>query len=475
MTTPESPALRALIDDRYAQLTAACRAAGVAVQDDAGVAERIRRTLLASDFAFEVWRSQPQLLGPAGLERLRSPADAASRGEALRLPEDEIETLALLRRFRRAEALRLVFRDVNGLDDLPATLSDTSVLYEVLLEQSLAWCERQLAVRYGHARDADGNAQRLVVVGFGKLGGSELNFSSDIDLVLAYPQSGQSDGARSLDNSEYFVRLVRQLVRLLNEPTVDGICARVDLRLRPFGTAGRLALPFAAMEQYYQSEGRDWERYAWIKARPVAGDRVAGKQLQELLRPFVYRKYLDYTAFAGLREMKALIDAEVARKDLADNLKLGPGGIREIEFIVQLTQLIRGGREPSLRVRGLLPALTACEARGHIPAARARALREAYGCLRRVENRVQMLRDAQTHDIPEDELSRERIARGLGHPDWAALAAELARHRAVVSEEFAAVLMPANGRAARVAVADTTLWQQACQGTPEAGSLEAAG
>jgi glutamate-ammonia-ligase adenylyltransferase len=475
MTTPESPALRALIDDRYAQLTAACRAAGVAVQDDAGVADRIRRTLLASDFAFEVWRSQPQLLGPAGLERLRSPADAASRGEALRLPQDESQTLALLRRFRRAEALRLVFRDVNGLDDLPATLSDTSVLYEVLLEQALAWSERQLAARYGHPRGADGSTQRLVVVGFGKLGGSELNFSSDIDLVLAYPQSGQSDGARSLDNSEYFVRLVRQLVRLLNEPTLDGICARVDLRLRPFGTAGRLALPFAAMEQYYQSEGRDWERYAWIKARPVAGDRVAGKQLQELLRPFVYRKYLDYTAFAGLREMKALIDAEVARKDLADNLKLGPGGIREIEFIVQLTQLIRGGREPTLRVRGLLPALTACEARGHIPAARARALREAYVCLRRVENRVQMLRDAQTHDIPGDALSRERIARGLDHPDWPALEAELARHRAVVSEEFAAVLMPQGGRAASVPVADTALWQAACAGTLEAAELEASG
>ena len=175
MTTPESPALRALIDDRSAQLTAACRAAGVAVQDDAGVADRIRRTLLASDFAFEVWRSQPQLLGPAGLERLRSPADAASRGEALRLPEDESQTLALLRRFRRAEALRLVFRDVNGLDDLPATLSDTSVLYEVLLEQALAWSERQLAARYGHTRGADGSAQRMVVVGFGKLGGSEMN------------------------------------------------------------------------------------------------------------------------------------------------------------------------------------------------------------------------------------------------------------------------------------------------------------
>ncbi|HET6805948.1 MAG TPA: bifunctional [glutamate--ammonia ligase]-adenylyl-L-tyrosine phosphorylase/[glutamate--ammonia-ligase] adenylyltransferase [Frateuria sp.] len=475
MSAPESPALRALIDDRYAELAAGCRAAGVALHDDAGVAERIRRTLAASDFAFEVWRRQPQLLAPAGLDRLRAGGDAATRIGSLALPEDEGATLAALRRFRHAEALRLVFRDINGLDDLAETLSATSVLYESLLGAALGWSERALAARYGHARGEDGALQRLVVIGFGKLGGAELNFSSDIDLVLAYPQAGQSDGTRSLDNSEYFVRLGRQLVRLLNEPTDDGICARVDLRLRPFGNAGRLALSFAAMEQYYQSEGRDWERYAWIKARPVAGDRAAGKQLQELLRPFVYRKYLDYTAFAGLREMKALIDAEVARKDLADNLKLGPGGIREIEFIVQLEQLIRGGREPSLRVRGLVPALAACEARGHIGAARAKALREAYRCLRRVENRVQMLRDAQTHDLPEDALSRERIARGLGHGHWEALEAELARHRAVVSEDFASVLMPAGGRAARVAVADTTLWQQACHGVPEPGVLEAAG
>jgi glutamate-ammonia-ligase adenylyltransferase len=475
MSAPESPALRALIDDRYAELAARCRAAGIVLHDDAGVAERIRRTLAASDFAFEAWRRQPQLLAPAGLERLRAAGDAGARIGALGLPEDETATLAALRRFRQAEALRLVFRDVNGLDDLAETLSATSVLYEVLLGAALGWSERALAARYGQARNDEGVLQRLVVVGFGKLGGAELNFSSDIDLVLAYPHGGHSDGARVLDNSEYFVRLGRQLVRLLNEPTDEGICARVDLRLRPFGNAGRLALSFAAMEQYYQVEGRDWERYAWIKARPVAGDRAAGKQLQELLRPFVYRKYLDYTAFAGLREMKALIDAEVARKDLADNLKLGPGGIREIEFIVQLEQLIRGGREPSLRVRGLLPALAACEARGHIGAVRARALREAYRCLRRVENRVQMLRDAQTHDIPDDALSRERIARGLGHEHWEALEAELAHHRGIVSEEFASVLMPANGRAARVAVADTTLWRQACDGTPEPGALEAAG
>ncbi|WEN15167.1 bifunctional [glutamate--ammonia ligase]-adenylyl-L-tyrosine phosphorylase/[glutamate--ammonia-ligase] adenylyltransferase [Rhodanobacter sp. AS-Z3] len=475
MTHPATPALRALIDDRYGELASRCRAAGVPLHDDAGVAERIRRTLLASDFAFDTWCRQPQLLAPAGLERLRSGSDASARVDALKLPVDEAGCMVALRRFRHAEALRLVFRDANGLDDLPETLSATSVLYEVLIEQALGWSERMLAERYGSSRDADGKPQRLLVIGFGKLGGSELNFSSDIDLVFAYPQGGQTDGARPLDNSEYFVRLGRQLVRLLNEPTMDGICARVDMRLRPFGKAGRLALSFAAMEQYYQNEGRDWERYAWIKARPVAGDRGAGKQLQELLRPFVYRKYLDYTAFAGLREMKALIDAEVARKDLADNLKLGPGGIREIEFIVQLTQLIRAGREPSMRVRGLLPALTACEARGHIPAARAQALRQAYVLLRRVENRVQMLRDAQTHDIPADALSRERIALSLDHPDWDSLQAALATQRAIVSEEFAAVLMPQGGRSASVPIADLQLWQHACDESLESALLEASG
>jgi glutamate-ammonia-ligase adenylyltransferase len=475
MGLPESTDLRALIDDRYRELSARCRAAGVPLHDDAGVAERIRRTLLASDFAFDVWSRQPQLLAPQGLERLRSGADASARLGGLKLPEDETGCMAALRRFRHAEALRVVFRDVNALDELPEILSATSALYESLLATALEWASNAMAVRYGASRSADGTLQRLVVVGFGKLGGSELNFSSDIDLSFAYPQGGQSDGARVLDNSEYFVRLGRQLVRLLNEPTRDGICARVDMRLRPFGNSGRLALSFAAMEQYYQSEGRDWERYAWIKARVVAGDRTAGKVLQELLRPFVYRKYLDYTAFAGLREMKVLIDAEVARKDLADNLKLGPGGIREIEFIVQLVQLIRGGREPSLRVRGLLPALAACEARGHIEARRARRLREAYVLLRRVENRVQMLRDAQTHDIPDDALSRERIALSLDYADWDTLDHALASHRANVSEEFAAVLMPQHGQAAHAPVADVRLWQLACEETLDAVTLQAAG
>lgn len=471
----ESPELRALVDSRYADVVAACRAARIPLHDDAGVAERIRRTLLTSDFAFDVFRRQPAMLSPAGLERLRASADAGTRGAMLELPADEEACMSVLRRFRHAEAARIVFRDVNGLDDIDETLSSTSTLYETLLTSALRWSENSLHARFGRPRDPAGVEQRMVVVGFGKLGGNELNFSSDIDLVLAYASAGDTDGARPLDNGEYFIREARQLVRLLAEPTVDGICARVDLRLRPFGNAGRLALPFAAMEQYYQREGRDWERYAWIKARPVAGDRTAGRELQDMMRPFVYRRYLDYTAFAGLREMKALIDAEVARKDLAGNLKLGPGGIREIEFVVQLMQMIRGGRDPALRVRGLLPALKACESRGYIPASRAKRLRDAYMFLRLLENRVQMLRDAQTHDIPDDALSRERLALGLNYPSWDALAAVLAAHRNAVSLEFAAVLVPEAGGKAVVPAADVELWQAAREETLTGAMMEASG
>ncbi|KGI78897.1 bifunctional [glutamate--ammonia ligase]-adenylyl-L-tyrosine phosphorylase/[glutamate--ammonia-ligase] adenylyltransferase [Oleiagrimonas soli] len=476
MTSVSLPhALETRVAERYAEVIARCRAAGVTVHDDAGVAERIRRMLLVSDFAGEVLMRQPHLLDAAGLDWLRGGGDVAQRAAKLVLPDDEAGCMRALRDFRDAEAMRLVFRDANGLDTLSDTLGDTSALYEALLQRALAWAEAHVEQRFGVARNAEGEAQRMVVLGFGKLGGNELNFSSDVDLILGFAESGQSDGRRALDNGEYFARVGRQFVRLLAEPTEQGIVARVDLRLRPFGSAGRLALPFAAMEQYYQREGRDWERYAWIKARPVAGDRSAGKALLQMLRPFVYRKYLDYTAFAGLRDMKARIDAEVARKDLSENLKQGPGGIREIEFVVQLEQLIRGGRDPSLRVRGLLPALDVCEARGYIPGGRVRRLREAWTFLRHLENRVQMLRDAQTHDIPDDPTLRARLALGLGYADWETLAVELAEHRAAVTEEFHAVLVPEAGVHAAAPEGDSALWRAATEQALTTERLEASG
>src|SRR5690606_5356172 len=239
---------------------------------------------------------------------------------------------------------------------------------------------------------------------------------------------------------DYFVRLGQRLARLPDDPTVDGFCLRVGLRLRPFGNAGRVALSFAALELYFQREGRDWERYAWQKARPVAGDIAAGRRFLETLRPFVYRRYLDFGALDGLRGMKAMISAEVARKELADDITRGPGGIREIEFLAQALQLIRGGREPALREPRLLHALAALRDADQVGADTAQALAEDYRFLRRLENRLQMLRDAQTHALPESAIDRERIARGLGFEDWDALALVLSHHRERVSHEFDALL-----------------------------------
>jgi len=480
LPTALKSAFDAFLTDRYAQLLARCREAGVVLHDDAGVDERVRRVLLASDFAWESFQRDPELLNANGLLLMANPHHADTRPLALDPTLDEAEVMRALRRYRRREAVRLIWRDVNGLDGVEQTLAGSTALAESCLVAAHDFGERALIRRHGVPRARDGAPQRLVVVGMGKLGGADLNFSSDIDLILAFDENGETDGAgsgtaRSLANETFFARLGQLLVKLLAEITIDGYVYRVDLRLRPFGSAGRVAFSFAAMEQYYQREGRDWERYAWIKARPVAGDLRSGKRLIEALRPFVYRRYLDYTAFAGLREMKSLIDAEVARKDLEGNLKLGAGGIREIEFIVQLLQLIRGGREPALRERGLLPALAACEQLGVIATDRARRLRVAYLLLRRVENRVQMFRDEQTHTLPEDGAARARLAQALGCPEPQILAVELARARADVAAIFAEVMAPLQTDARPVAAQATGYVQRVADGSADAAVLHALG
>jgi glutamate-ammonia-ligase adenylyltransferase len=404
---------------------------------DPGLVERVRRVAVASDFAIDVLARQPELLARLaaddGARPLPPPVlDSGSRDDWPRR----------LRLYRTAECARLVWRDVLGLDDVDATLAAVTALAERCLGLALEAVEGDFVRRHGQVPGPDGRPVRLVVFAMGKLGGGELNFSSDIDLVYAYEHGGESQGdsIRPLHAEDYFARLGQQLARLLDERTVDGFCHRVDLRLRPFGNAGRVAISFAALEAYFQQEGRDWERYAWQKARPVAGDLEAGRRFLETLRPFVYRRYLDFGALDGLRAMKAMIAAEVARKELADDIKRGPGGIREIEFLAQSLQLIRGGREPALREPRLLPALDALRAAGHVEPETATALAEDYRFLRRLENRLQMLRDEQTHALPASPLDRERIARGLGHDGWASLAAQVERHRARVTREFDALL-----------------------------------
>ncbi|MEP6485278.1 MAG: bifunctional [glutamate--ammonia ligase]-adenylyl-L-tyrosine phosphorylase/[glutamate--ammonia-ligase] adenylyltransferase [Rudaea sp.] len=475
---PLSHRLSEFVETRYALVLARCREANVPYHDDAGVAEHVQRLVLASDFAHASLLREPELLSADGLAVMSDPRLADARPLTLTDAIDEAWAMRTLRRYRRREAIRLIWRDVNGLDSVEDTIAGSSALAQSCLAAAYEFAEAALARRHGFPRSDSGERQRLVVFGLGKLGGDELNFSSDIDLILAFPDNGMSDGAHAIPNETWFARAGQMLAKLLGEITSDGYVFRVDLRLRPFGSAGRVALSFSAMEQYYQREGRDWERYAWIKARPVAGDLVAGKRLIETLRPFVYRRYLDYTAFAGLREMKVLIDGEVARKDLSQHLKLGPGGIREIEFIVQLLQLIRGGREPSLRETGLLPALAACERIGALSSASAKTLRDAYRYLRRIENRVQMLRDEQTHDLPTDSLDRERMAAALDCADWTALESDIARVRARVSDEFAAVLAPTAVRpedAANGGITTSIFWNRLGSGEATENELRALG
>lgn len=428
-----------------------------ACEVDAAPSGALARLATASDFAIDTLVAQPallsRLLADSTLPLIPPTLDAGNRAEWPRL----------LRRYRQAESTRLVWRDVIDGDTVDAILAGSSALAETCLGIALAALQAEFAGRFGVVRDAAGNAQGLVVFGLGKLGGGELNFSSDIDLVYAYESDGESDGPRPLAAQDYFARLGQQLAKLLDEATADGFCHRVDLRLRPFGNAGRVALSFPAMEQYFQREGRDWERYAWQKARPVAGDLAAGERLLQALRPFVYRRYLDYGALDGLRSMKAAIAAEVARKELADDIKRGLGGIREIEFLVQALQLIRGGREPALRERRLLPALQALVAAGHIDDQAGKELAHAYRFLRTLENRLQMLGDAQVHALPQDGFARDRIARGLGYFDWAGLDAALQAQRVRVAVEFDALLAP------RAMAATETDLAKYWRGLPESG------
>ncbi|GAB6041829.1 bifunctional [glutamate--ammonia ligase]-adenylyl-L-tyrosine phosphorylase/[glutamate--ammonia-ligase] adenylyltransferase [Endothiovibrio diazotrophicus] len=341
-----------------------------------------------------------------------------------------------LRRFRRREMVRIAWRELAGWAPVEETLEETSWLAEACIDGALQRLHPWFCRIWGTPRDPAGEEQRLVVLGMGKLGAWELNFSSDVDLIYAYPHRGETDGRRAVDNEEFFVRLGRALTNALDTTTYEGFVFRVDLRLRPYGESGPPVLSFGAMEEYYQSQGRSWERYAMIKARVVAGDRAAGAELIEMLRPFIYRRYLDFGSFESLREMKGMIERELVRKGMAENVKLGPGGIREVEFIGQALQLIFGGREPALRERRILEVLARLTELGHLPAYASRRLVEAYRFLRRVENRLQEWRDEQTQLLPEDEAGRARLAFAMGFADWAAFSAALKGHRRAVQERF---------------------------------------
>ncbi|WP_027947731.1 bifunctional [glutamate--ammonia ligase]-adenylyl-L-tyrosine phosphorylase/[glutamate--ammonia-ligase] adenylyltransferase [Litchfieldella anticariensis] len=411
--------------------------------------EQLARVLAISDFVVDTLIRYPDWLSSLDANgELDEAPDAETLSqwldEALEDVEDEVGMQAVIRRFRRARMLGIVWRDLSRPEgtDMWQIAASVSCLAETCLEGALAWLEAHFAPRWGRpAPRADGSSQRLVVLGMGKLGAGELNLSSDIDLIFAFPEKGMTQGGkREFDHYEYFTKLGQKLISALDAVTADGFAFRVDMRLRPLGDGGPLVGSFSMLSSYYQDQGREWERYAMLKSRPVAGDREGGAELLASLRPFVYRKYLDFGAIESLREMKALINREVKRKGMSDNIKLGPGGIREVEFVVQAFQLIRGGRDTELQVTSLKTALESLPPLDLLPQEVVDELIPAYVFLRDLEHALQALEDRQTQTLPMESVDRERVALALEMEDWPAVMARLAEVREQVRGHFDAVI-----------------------------------
>lgn len=437
---PES--LQAGVASLWQAYVAAAEVAGCQPPEQADFLRKLGLVWAGSQFVAQACSRDPQLLEDLltsgdllGDYAVGELADKARR--ALADATDDADLAIALRRLRRREMVRIAWRDLAGWARVEEVLEDLSALADacvsVTLERLMAWQCRDEGV----PKTANGQPQQLVVLGMGKLGARELNFSSDIDLIFAYPESVESPVRRGgLSHEEFFIRLSQRLIQALNDVTGEGFVYRVDMRLRPYGDSGPLAMSFEALEDYYQSQGREWERYAMVKARPLAGTPEACVELENLLRPFVYRRYLDFGAFEQLREMKVMIQRELERRGLHQDIKLGPGGIREVEFIVQAFQLVRGGREPALRERSLLKVLTTLAKLNLLPEFAAQRLAEAYRFLRRVENRLQAYADQQTHQLPEDEEGRLRLACMLGYAEWQTFLRALDKQRRFVHGQF---------------------------------------
>ena len=353
----------------------------------------------------------------------------------------EQQLMVQLRHFRRREMLRIVWRDFTRHAPMRETTRDTTLLAEACINAALARLHPLTVSELGSPADTAGNEQQLLVIAMGKMGAYELNISSDIDLIFVYPDAGQTCGAaRSVTNQEFFTRLGQKLIAVLDKHSADGFVFRVDMRLRPYGQSGSLVMNFAALEEYLLTQGRDWERYAMIKARVVAGDTKAAEDLLQILKPFVYRKYLDYGSIDSLRDLKRSIVREVTRKGMQDNIKLGSGGIREVEFIAQTFQLIRGGKNHALQTQSLHRALEALVEEGLMELAEQQNLSEAYEFLRNTEHALQGIADKQTQQLPADKLGQARLTRLMGYTDYEKFYAQLHHHRQLVSHSFAAII-----------------------------------
>jgi glutamate-ammonia-ligase adenylyltransferase len=346
---------------------------------------------------------------------------------------NESDLKRALRLLRQSVMARIILRDLNGLADLKEVMLTTTQLAEVSIQTAIVYYQTWMEDKFGKPLSDKGEPQSLIVVGMGKLGGYELNVSSDVDLIFAYEQVGQTSGVNTISNQDFFTRLGKKVIAALDEVTEDGFVFRVDMRLRPFGSEGSLVSNLDALEEYYQNIGREWERYAWIKGRVVFGSQNA---ITQLLRPFIFRKYLDYGAFASMRDLKLQIQRDVVKKGVEDNIKLGRGGIREIEFIAQVFQLIRGGQDASLQIKPTLSTLKLLQIKGLLSESACIALTLAYSFLRNLEHRLMYVEDQQTQDLPKNETSQNRIAKAMNFESWQDFLQALNQHREIVQANF---------------------------------------
>ncbi|MGQ0618745.1 MAG: bifunctional [glutamate--ammonia ligase]-adenylyl-L-tyrosine phosphorylase/[glutamate--ammonia-ligase] adenylyltransferase [Panacagrimonas sp.] len=420
----------------------------------------IERAARASRFVAEnLSRSTHEPPDPARLLRPRAEGEPlVDRVAIFGDGQADAGLMRRLREVRREQMMRIAVRALSGVAELPETLADLSDLAEACCDIAVRSAMHSLVGRHGRPFDEAGKPAVPVVLGMGKLGGGELNFSSDIDLIFLHSAEGQTEGGRSLDNAGFFVRLAQEVGRLLATHTEHGFVFRVDTMLRPFGSAGPMSMGFDAAEEYYQTQGREWERYALIKARPVAGDLAAGELLLKNLRPFVYRRYLDFNAIGSLRDLKRRIHDDVIARRVTEDVKLGAGGIREVEFIVQSFQLVRGGQDARLRDSRLRPVLAWLGESGLLGAQTASELDQAYVFLRRLENAIQMYADQQTHRLPESADAREALCMALDFPSWDALRVRLAQVCGFVHGEFQRVFAEAPRTPSQSAVAALIPW-----------------
>ena len=423
------------------------------------------RLLALSDFVAESFIYSPAMLAELltserYLQAERSAAYPALLQTALQHVDSEDSLKRVLRQFRREHMVLIAWRELLGLSEVEESFKHLSVLAESLIMAAYDWLYTKMCREAGTPIGREsGEPQRMLIFGMGKLGGGELNFSSDIDLIFAYPERGFTQGGRrELDNQSFFTRLGQQLINALHQQTADGQVYRVDMRLRPFGDSGPLVASFAALEEYYQQHGRNWERYAMVKARIMGPENDDSRYLMQMLKPFIYRRYVDFGAIDALRKMKGMIVAEIRRKGLKNDIKLGAGGIRDVEFIVQAHQLIRGGREPELQVRHMPAALRALQQHHVLTDEEYQTLSSGYHYLRRVENILQEIADQQTQTLPDNDRDRLRVTVAMGYHSWEEFAQALQQVHAAIHQLFSQVIGEQEEQESDVPTAWQDMW-----------------